>query len=485
MDKLKQSANALLVSFNKETVLALDTELTPIETKASGLFDIKKSSGWILKKSGLEEFHFTETGIVDGNVVLFSPGFNPGVKALFSCESELDTITDLIHMASFLEEEGIKIPRYSANLFYRTDKDEILMMPPELIRFINNRKTLEDYDNVVTRFNHPDAQGQEAFLYSAGILLYCFATCRYAFDYCNTADLRDKMRRRRILKPQWADPLLKESVCDLIYSLLYSEKNPGLQVCYEQLEEIKREGIHSQKKPSPVSLKVTFLREKTHILSDKIRYFTVKNHTPVSISAILLVILSSFAISCLKLKDQKPLTAGFSAAEVVESYFLSFKDKNPALLDDVLAQGVRSTDENELAILHVIKRFNKKNSYFASTTREMREDKVYIENEAVHPEVWLTLDEEERSQTKTYGMTDIKIRYHSPNRYKVEYEKWYSRWKTLVPENKKVLSVTKLLRDEIFVLKKTEHSYEIIDIITVHENSETVWESSEEREARL
>lgn len=459
MNKIKNIENSMILAIDNKNLLGLNIGLSNRGTAGTEFSEIRKKNGYILKSSGLETFTLPEITEIDDKVVIYSNDLNCGIKPLFSSDNDLDTIKEVVRFFSLLKEIGDDTSYYAANLIYKTDDDQILMMPPSIIEYINERESLAKKLSNLSIYRHPDLKGERSLLFSIGVVLFEHTTDNYPIEYNDVEDLRDKMRRKRFSKPIWKNIKLNTEICTLIETLLDADRHITLEDTYNQLKTLATKGLYrteiDQEKEQSI-----YTRKENNLLRSEInraRFIKYKGAL-VGVGIVVLVLFGFFG-TMITNALKPPTTTGFSQQQVVETYFTAFKSLDPQLIDDVLAKGVRKGDSTEISTLFV--------------TLKMRTQSDPT-SKLLSPKEWLELSEDKKGNADVYGMHNLKIENLDKNKFSVRYEKWFTQPADSYSEEY-VMEVYKLIRDEIFTLTETKYSYEVSDITTVSERSEQVW----------
>lgn len=460
MNVIKRLESSIILDLEGSQILGLNIGLTNRGTVGTEFSEIRRESGFILNGDTVEEFNLPEITEIDNKIVLYSKTLNCGVKPLFDSDNDIKTIGEIIRFFSILKAKGISLTPYSNNLIYKTDNGDLLMMPPSIINYINDRASLAKKLSDQSIYIHPDLKSERSLLFSIGILLYEHTTDGYPIVYSDVEDLRDKMRRKVIIKPRWKNIRLNDEVCHLIDNLLDSDVEISLEETMGKMEPILKDGIFRED-GDLIQEAILYEKLKTKMLNSEIwRHRFIKYKGLLIGVGIGLIILIAFFGSIISNALKPPKTVGFSRLQVVETYFAAFQTLDPELIDDVLAKGVNKNDSNEISTLYVTTKMRTQNDPSAVM---------------LSPAEWLKLDDEKRAVTDVYGIYNLKIEPLSETTFNVHYEKWYTQAANEDISAEYVMEVHKLVMNEIFTLTKTEYSYEISNIETVTERSEKVW----------
>lgn len=460
MTIIKEINSAIVLKKDDRELLGLKTGLTIKGTTRSEFSDIRYDKGYILRESGIEEFHLKEIAEIDGKIYIYSEEISWGLKPFFNSEKSIDSVIELATVLKILADNKIDIENFSTNLFYKNEKDETFIFPPRLINFLNSRSSLKLQEERVSKYVHPDLSGERSLLFSLGILLFEFFTSSYPINYNSPEDLRDKFRRKRFITPRWKNILLSDSLDRLIINLLDVEFEGSLSGTISELIKIKSEGLYRDVENREKLENKNIKLESRFIKKDNFRHSIIKNKTAIIVSIVVLGILTSFFGSIIANKLRPPLTTGYSAEQVVNSYFESFNTIHIELLEDVLAEDVRDEDIKEITSMHVTTAYR---------------GKISGGNTFLRPDEWLLLNDEDKNSTDIFAMDKIEIIKVNELEYSVTYEKWFS----LPAETESIedfkMDTYKVSYNEIFTLEQSEHSYEIVKIETLSREEVKVW----------
>ncbi|QEN05468.1 hypothetical protein EW093_12335 [Thiospirochaeta perfilievii] len=442
-------------------VLGLNIGISNKGTAGTDFSERRRDNGFIFNSDKMETFKLPHITEVDGNVIIYNSEMDSSLNQVFKDDFDISSIEKLVDFLLKLKIDGVTLPEFSSNMIYSNSNNDFVIFPPAIIEFINNRESLDKKLSDVSLYRHPDLKGEKAILYSIGILLFQSTTKSYPITYNDVEDLRDKMRRKKLVEARWRDVKISDRLNDLINELLDIENSLDLQTLKNRLQSITTEGIYREDGDYTQEEALNKQKEKRLLLWEKRRSFVIKYKGLIvggSITSLLLIIFFGTIIAnALK----PPLTAGFSASQVVETYFESFQTLNPELIDDVLAKGVRNNDSTEISTLYV--------------TTKMR-TQTDPTSTILSPSQWLALPDENRDGKDVYGIYNLKIKMLENNVYQASYEKWYTQAEESDDlSNDVVLDVYKIIRVEIFTLNETKYSYEIANIETISERSDRVW----------
>lgn len=461
MNIVKKVGNSVILELDNKKVLGLSIGLPNKNTAGTNFSEIRKNKGYILTKGSLAEFKLGEITEIDNSVVIYSKDLELDIEPLFNGENDIETVKEIVQFLSLLKEKSVNNIIFATNLICKTGSGDLLIMPPELINFINERESLNKKLVDESIYIHPDLKDERLILFSMGILLFQFSTGVYPINYSDVEDLRDKMRRKKFLRPRWKNIKISPELSNLIEDLLDVDTDITLEEAGNQLNQIVEKGINREDLDYTAEKEQNRLDEEKMLRNEAIREQFIKHRGLFTGSALAAIVMIVFFGTIIGNALKPPSTAGFSKLQVIESYFTSFQNLDPELIDDVLKKGVRKNDSTEISTLYV--------------TTKMR-TQTDPSQQMLTPKQWMEMDEEERESKDVYGIYNLKIEPINDNKFGVKYEKWYT-----TPAKEDDLSVDvkmdihKLVRDEIFTLQETKYSYEIIQIETISEKDEIIW----------
>lgn len=440
-------------------LLGLNIGLSNRGTAGTEFSDIRKKPGYILKSSGVETFTLPEITEINDEILIYSNDINCGLKPLYSSDNDLETITEIVQFFSLLKERGYETSYFASNLLYKTDDDQLLMMPPSIIAYINERETLAKKLSNLSIYSHPDLKGERALLFSIGVILFEHTTDNYPIDYNDVENLRDKMRRKRFFKPVWKNIRLNSEICSLIETLLDADRDISLEETYSKLKKLTTEGIYRTDINLEQEQPIYTRKENNLLRSEKQRALFIKHKGTLIGVGIAVLVLMGFFGTMISNALKPPATSGFSQQQVVESYFTAFKTLDPQLIDDVLAKGIRKGDSTEISTL------------FVTLKMRTQSDPTAV---LLSPKEWLTLPDDKKANSDVYGMHNLTIEPIGKDKFSVKYEKWFTQPADSLADVY-VMEVYRMIKDEIFTMTETKYSYEVSDITTVSDRSEQVW----------
>ncbi|MGL1890428.1 MAG: hypothetical protein OCD02_02325 [Spirochaetaceae bacterium] len=463
----KELGSCVILNIENNETLGLNTGLTDKSTNGTNFSDIRRDFGYILNGTKLEKFNLPEITEIDGKLVIFSKTLNCGIEPFFTKNNSISEIKELVNFIEILEENSINLKNFARNLFYKTSDGHILMMPLTVIEFLNDRKSLNKKESEVSKYLHPSLSGEQSILYSIGILLFEQLTGIYPIEYNSVEDLRDKMRRKILLKPRWENIKLSDKTCELIENLLNPPEEDSITIkqCSLELAEIKTEGFVREQNDTTEEETVNLKNRTWFLKKESFRAWIIKHRGRIIILGSIIGILGSFFGTIIYGALQPPQTSGFTPEQVVESYFTSFQNLDTELLSDTKKDNVRKSDDNELSTLYVTTKMRTSQGGASPNSPDLG---MYT------PTEWLEFSDEKKSDVDVYGIYNLKITTINSLEFNVTYEKWFSQADNQDLEHV-VMSKYKLVREEIFILEETKYSYQINEIKIISETEEKVW----------
>lgn len=450
----------IIDKINNKHVLGVNVGIPNKGTAGTDFSERRKDPGYILTDSGIKEFKLPEITELDDKIILYSNNLNFDLKPLIEDRVDIRAVQKLLNFYMALKEMDVTLPVFSSNMFYTLENGDILMMPPSIIEFINNRESLAKKLSDVSVYRHPDLNGEKSILYAIGILLFKATTNSYPIIFTDVEDLRDKMRRKKLVQPRWKNIEISDSLNSLIIKLFDIETTLDIPLTFKKLNDIVDSGLYREEGDYSEEAEINKQKENSLLKWEERRAFGIKHRGYLIGSTLLTIVLLSFFGTIINNALKPPATSGFTSHQVVETYFESFQTLNPELIDDVLGKGVRKNDSTEISTLYV-----------TSKMRTQTDPTATI----ISPQKWLMLEDEEKAITNVYGIYNLEIDTLEDNVYKVSYEKWYTQPDDGDMSEEVVLGIYKLVKEEIFTLEETKYSFKIIKIETLVELSERVW----------
>ncbi len=450
----------IIDKINNKHVLGLNIGISNKGTAGTDFSERRRDPGYILTDDVIKEFKLPEITELDNHIILYSNELNFDLTPLFENSFDIGAVQKLLQFYLALKKQDVTLPVFSSNMFYTLENGDILMMPPSIIDFINNRESLAKKLSDISVYRHPDLNGEKSILYAIGILLYKVTTDSYPIVYSDVEDLRDKMRRCKLVQPRWKNVRISDALNSLILNLLDIETTLDLPLTLKKLNDTVESGIYREDGDYSEEDQINKQKETSLLKWEERRAFGIKHRGFLIGSSLLAIVIMSFFGSIINSALKPPATSGFTSHQVVETYFECFQTLNPELIDDVLGKGVRNNDSTEISTLYV-----------TSKMRTQTDPSAII----MSPKDWLKLEDEDKVGADVYGIYNLKIDTLENNIYKVSYEKWYTQPDDGDMSDEVILGIHKLLREEIFTLEETKYSFEINKIETISELSERVW----------
>lgn len=453
----KEMGNIAVLSDDNKRYLALATGLNNRALAGTNFSELRKEPALLSNGESATEIHFEHMVEIKEKIYIYADylSLTPLTDILFAHEERvISLVSRSVTLFKEAHSRGIEIEAFSSALLFLSDNNELFMLPPSIVNFLNHRDNARHQEVVSDVYLHPDLEGDEGLRFSIGVLLYRSFTGVFPFTGDQPEHIRDKMRTQKKLKAQVYNPKLTAEFSDCITELLKAKSSTELNEIPQKLNEIKNiyrelrddELEEEQKKNS--SLIENFIK------GYKRKLFLLKYRTAIVISSLVFLIFLSIAIPMIQQALAPPLTAGYSQEEVLDAYFSSLNELDTKLLEDTTANHVRPNEREHM--IHV---------FVASRVLSEREKRKVV----LTPEEWLDLKEEERPGHQAFGTRNTDIIRSGENSFLISYEKWIT-----VNENDKV-TIKVFTREEEFILQKTEHSYIISEIRTLSESEENIW----------
>jgi hypothetical protein len=304
------------------------------------LVDIRVERGFLVRDGAVEEWTFSGYRYRDGVPRLYGPagGGEPLAAALARPREEaLAAAGRIVRALGNLEGKADKIEIGPAAVWLFEDGG-VLFLPAEVFRKI--RLLSDDADKAAfSRLNDPYEENAERRLsYSVGALLYRILAGAFPFEGKNLDEIHARIRRRKVLPPQYLFPALKKDVSDL-FCRFFEKKLPLTIADWgKALAGWLADGYVADVSGEEAA-DIGRRREKLEAQLDRgIRRtaFFEKYGKTIFITAAALVVagvVAGFIIANL-LKPRS--TAGFPPLKLVETYYQSIDALNPELMRDCL-----------------------------------------------------------------------------------------------------------------------------------------------------
>ncbi len=301
----------------------------------------------------------------------------------------------------------------STGLFY-TENNEIILFPGDLLDLIASHQNETYKVQFVDAYNHPERKGEKALCFTLGVIAYKMLTGILPFFEDESTKLRESIRRKEPLAPDYHVPGVKKEFSSLIQSSLKSDSRKSITLAdwIELLKKIKETGYMEKidrKTADKLRKEGKLLKEKTE-KSFKRKLYFLKNWKML-LGVIAGLLFAGIVLSApLKKIFAPPVTKGMTAEKVVHLYYESFNTLDVETLSACVTAGAGKSDIKEITGIFVISRV--RSGY------EGKSGFISAGN-------WLKKGSPPLKQgMNIYGITSLRIKELSKNNFSANYIKW-------------------------------------------------------------
>ncbi len=413
--------------------LGIDTRIK------SGSYGLKKfySEGgtekvWIISPRGIEQWGPVLVTEHEGSVFLYGPYYE--TKSLASVlnnptPDDLRYLEILNKAIQLYQEKNPEFQRIHGRGVLFLDEAEtgikdwkIMLLPEEMTSIImdnqDTKKRMREYE----AYNHPDLKGNLNLAFVFGTMSYRILTDDFPYFSDSEEDIHDRMRKMQILPPRMKKPEIRKDVSDFIYQNIttgagkkISTLDEWRKVLREWLEGDIFEDIPEEEKKE--ILKRASENESKSEKNYQRRIFAQKNWRKGFVIAAAAVLILSIPISIISNALKPRATAGFSAEEVLQTFYYSMNELDHTLMEDTVVGKAGNGEVREVMNLFIMTR----ERYAMEGATGLADPRVWIEND--RPSL--------PPHTNLYGVSNLEyeeIRDGDNNEetkmFRAEYLKW-------------------------------------------------------------
>ncbi len=351
--------------------------------------------------------------LVQNNEIIPYGKWIPG-KTL--ADTEINT-EKLLNMALFFKElhsaDYIPDKILSTGLYY-TENNEIILFPGDMLELIASHQNEAYKVQFVDTYNHPELQGEAALCFTLAVLAYKMTTGTFPFIGEDSTTLRESIRRKEPLPPEYHVPGLKKNFSGFILSSLKpgSGKKADLSSWITLLEEIKQDGyIKALDAGTAENLrKEGELRKIKNERTFRRKLYFLKNWKLI-LGVLAGLFFAGVVLSApLKKICAPPVTKGMTAEKVIHLYYESINTLDVETMSGCVTAGAGKADIKEITGIFVISRVR--------TGYEGKSGFIFAGD-------WLKKGSPPFKQgMNIYGITGLTISRLSANTFTADYTKW-------------------------------------------------------------
>jgi len=381
---------------------------------------LRSLPGWLVAGASVREWRFEGFTRQPDGVCLYGPevGGRTLAEALeLPLEHALPLLARLADALGTLGERMIPLFPLQADAVVLGERDEVLFLPPEVMREVRSVRPFAENRDSFEALNHPDLKGEPLASFTVGACLYRVAVGKFPFGGDDAEEMHEQARKLAIQPPAKLVPGLREEASDLVMAALGRLRGRSVRIADWRtgLVAWSREGMLRPVEAAErerLALE-SAARERDAALRFRRRTFWEKNWKIVAITAAGIAVAGGVLGSILSGVFAPRTTRGFPPRKVVESFYTAINRMDHMLMEDCVVEKAGKGEITEAMNLYVISRVQ---MGYEGKSNTMAADEWDAAGRPALP-----------AGTSLYGVTDLQIvdEAGEPSPvYRVSYEKW-------------------------------------------------------------
>ncbi len=311
-----------------------------------------------------------------------------------------------------------KIP---ATGLYYTGEHEIILFPEYVLDLIASHQDDTYTVQFIDTYNHPELQGEQALCFTLGVMAYKMITGKFPFFERDSTTMRESIRRKEPLPPDYTVPGVRKDFSELILSSIKpsSQGAASLSVWVDMLISVQRTGYIKKVDRTAAErlLKEGESRSKKNERSFRRKLFFARNWKLIAGIAAGVLFAGIVLSAPLRKILSPPVTKGFPAIQVVRLYYESINKLDTETMSTCVKGGAGKDDIKEATGIFVISRV--RTGYEGKSGFILARD-------------WLQKGSPPLKPGETiYGITGLSVIRLSDSTFQADYTKWT----TEIPSN--------------------------------------------------
>lgn len=477
MNADKISDGLLRIERDGDDRLAIETLIPANSFALTKLMSNRRNSGVIVKDGTVSEWRFDGFVEHDGSILAYGP-YRPG-KTLSEVlrlppEDALPYLSRLASAYTAIEEDSFALQRLHTHGVILLDDGGVLFIPPDILSSIREHQGMSAQIEQFERYNFPDLKDHANRSFSFAVLAYLVLTGEHPYEGDDDEAIHNRMRAAAHMPIEYRRPELKPEICRQIDAALRepTDNAVGPEEWARRFAEwehgFTRDLSHSERQRiEERAANEARKREKTF----KRKEFGRKHGRRVVIIALIAIIVGSIPGTIIYNALQPRVTAGFSAPEVIETFYGSIADLDHMTMEDCVVEDAGRPLIREVTNLFVLTRMR--------MSVEMQSGFVDAQSwrEAGLPEL--------ENQMSPYGVANLQIDFirgdEEEQIYEVAYEKWSPDYdQQMIDENAVMLGIVGTRIEERLYMRQDRGDWVIYRIERLDEERLNIREIREQ-----
>ncbi|NOY08461.1 MAG: hypothetical protein GXP33_06440 [Spirochaetes bacterium] len=414
---------------NGKEILGVPTGVRGKNFALTRISALKNEQGWIVTGNKIKEWKIDGFTVHEGEIFLYGPGF-PGSTLMellnnSAPKSSLSDLKLLVNALTALYKHGVKPFKIQADSIIFSENGSILFLPPKLMENVNAAKPAHYRIDVFDKFNNPVLNGEDASVFTIGIIAYKLSTGEYPFNADSEEEIHERIRTQDVLPPQFIVPGIRDEISGFIMESLKRDKEtgrhessikiPGLAHWEDNLEQWLKSSVYrtiDEDKKNTILKEAQIRKERVAKYFNR-RVFWQRNRTKILTISLIIIISGAVLGSIMKNVFAPRLTHGYTPIEVVKAFYNSMNTLDSQKISDCVIDKAGKEEVNQVTNLYVISRVS---MGYGGKSNIMS---AVVWNKKGRPPL--------KPPLSVYGVLDLNIKTLSPEPEPVflaEYHKW-------------------------------------------------------------
>lgn len=455
------SDGLLRIERDGEDRLGIETLIPANSFALTKLMSNRRNSGVIVEDGTVSEWRFDGFVEHDGSILAYGP-YRPGRSLSevlrLPAEDALPYLARLASAYAAIPEDSPALQRLHTHGVILLDGGGVLFIPPDILSSIREHQGMSAQIEQFERYNFPDLKDDVNRSFSFAVLAYLVLTGEHPYDGADDEAIHNRMRAAAHLPIEYRRPELKPEICRVVDAALREPSNNVVapeewaRRFAEWCEGFTRELSESERQRiEEKSANEARKREKTF----KRKEFGRKHGRRVVIIALIAIIVGSIPGTIIYNALQPRATAGFSAPEVIETFYGSVSELDHMTMEDCVVDDAGRPLIREVTNLFVLTRMR--------MSVEMQTGFVDAQSwrDAGLPEL--------ENQMSPYGTANLEIDFirgdEEEQVYEVTYEKWSPDYdQQVIDENAVMLGIVGTRIEERLFMRRDRGDWVIYRI---------------------
>jgi len=365
--------------------------------------------GLIIENGEIHNWKLEGITEIDGITYYFGPYLEG--KTLPELDLNPHILLELTAALHIIKDRKFPVRQFSLSSVFCTDDGRILFFPPHLMDFLNTHRKRQNSLKMIEPWNNPKLGGNEGRSFTIAALAYKSLTGEIPFAGESEEDIDKLISKKNYRSPLMVEPLLKKEIYSLIDDSF--DGKGTLRLWRDVLTSWKSDGAIDRS----LSMKdkediVTAQRkvDQKRIQRAKVSDFFFKNKTKLIVAIAVLASIGAILQAPISKYLEPPVTMGMSQKDVINLYYLSYKNLDTEKIEDCITSKAGKGDINEISTIYV-----------TSKVRTSYEGNSGL----VDPEQWIADGRKPQLPgVQVWGISDLVIKRLSDDTFEANYTKW-------------------------------------------------------------